>query len=317
MARGTYRIVVAERISPSAMQRLGAVGEVVELESHDRATLLAAARDCDALVVRTYAEVSAPVIQAAVRMKVIGRAGVGVENIDTVAAAAAGIVVVYSPAASTQAVAELTIGLMITLERRVSWAEQELRQGKFKETRSRLANRQLAEMTLGIIGYGRIGRRVSEIAHDAFAMHTLFNDIREVEYDESFAAAAGREEIYTQADVVSLHVPLTDLTRNLVDAAALGTMKATALLINTARGAVVDAETLAEALRDGQIAGAAVDVFDPEPLPLDHPLLGAPNCILTPHIGSRTRTSLAAMNDVVDDVIAVLQGRPPQCPYAQ
>ena len=146
-------------------------------------------------------------------------------------------------------------------------------------------------------------------------MNTLFNDIREVEHDESFAVAAGKEEIYTQADVVSLHVPLTDKTRNLIDKAVLSNMKETALLINTARGAVMNTEALAAALRSGRIAGAAVDVFDPEPLPADHPLLKAPHCILTPHIGSRTRSSLAAMNDVVDDVIAVLQGRPPRYAY--
>ena len=134
------------------------------------------------------------------------------------------------------------------------------------------------------------------------------------------AAATGARRLtldllLSQSDIVSLHVPLTPATRGLINAATLRQMKNTALLINTARGAVVDAAALAAALEASAIAGAAIDVFDPEPPPPDHPLLSAPRCILTPHIGSRTASSLAAMNDVVDDVIAVLQGREPRYPY--
>lgn len=314
MADVSFRIVVAERLSDSAMDRLRAAGEVVELAACDPNTLLAAVRDCDALVVRTYADVSETVFGASPKLKVVGRAGVGVENIDLAAAARFGVVVVHTPAASTQAVAELVVGFMIELERRVHWAQAELRKEAFMSARRRLAGRQLGEMTLGIIGFGRIGQRLAEIAHRAFAMRVLFDDIREIEHDTAIATQAGKDEIYAEADVISLHVPLTDQTNHLIGATALGKMRKSALLINTSRGAVVDAKALADALSNGELAGAAIDVFDAEPPRPDHPLLAAPNCILTPHIGSRTRSSLAAMNDVVDDVIAVLQGRPPRHP---
>lgn len=314
MSDAIFKIVVAERLSDSAMDRLRSVGEVVELAFCDPATLLAAMNDCSALVVRSYADVTDTVFRAAPNLKVVGRAGVGVENIDLAAAARAGVVVVHTPAASTQAVAELVIGFIIELERRMHWAQQELRQEAFMSARLRLAGRQLGEMTLGIIGFGRIGQRVAEIVHRAFAMRVLFDDIREIEHDTSAAEQVSKDEIYAGADVVSLHVPLTDQTRHLINAAALGKMKKSALLINTSRGAVVDTMALAHALSSGELAGAAIDVFDLEPPPADHPLLKAPNCILTPHIGSRTQSSLASMNDVVDDVIAVLQGRPPRHP---
>ncbi len=314
MADASFKIVVAEPLSDSAMGRMRSAGEVVELASCDPATLLAAVHDCSALVVRSYADVTDAVFRAAAKLKVVGRAGVGVENIDLAAAARAGVVVVHTPAASTQAVAELVIGFIIELERRVHWAQQELRQEAFMSARRRLAGRQLGEMTLGIIGFGRIGRLLGEIAHRAFAMRVVFNDIRDIEHDTAVAKKASKDDIYTSADVISLHVPLTDQTRHLIGATALGKMKKSTLLINTSRGDVVDATALAHALSSGELAGAAIDVFDTEPPPADHPLLAAPNCILTPHIGSRTRSSLAAMNDVVDDVIAVLQGRPPRHP---
>ena len=315
MADREYKIVVAERLSDSAIERLRAVGEVTELESCDPNTLRGAVRDCHALVVRTYAEVSADIIDSASALKVIARAGVGVENIDTKVAAAAGVTVVYTPAASTEAVAELTIGLIVALERQVFWAQEQLRQGDFKQARNQLASAQLGEMTLGIIGFGRIGQRVAGIAQSAFGMSILFNDVLPIPHDEDIARAASKDELYGKADVISLHVPLTPETHGLIDAPTLRKMKSTALLINTARGAVVDAAALAAALDAGVIAGAAIDVFDSEPPPPDHPLLSAPHCILTPHIVSRTASSLAAMNDVVDDVIAVLQGREPRYPY--
>jgi phosphoglycerate dehydrogenase-like enzyme len=170
-------------------------------------------------------------------------------------------------------------------------------------------------MTLGIIGFGRIGQCLAGIARRAFGMSILFNDILPIPDEEIVAHAVGKDEIYAEADVVSLHVPLTPASRGLINAATLRKMKSTALLINTARGAVVDAAALAAALDAGVIAGAAIDVFDPEPPPPDHPLFSSPRCILTPHIGSRTASSLAAMNDVVDDVIAVLRGRKPRYPY--
>lgn len=315
MSRPAYKIVVAERLSKSALERLRAVGDVAELESHDPETLRGAVHDCHALIVRSYADVSADIIKSAPDLMVIARAGVGVENIDTQAAADAGVIVVHTPAASTEAVAELTLGFMVMLEREVCWSQEQLRQGAFKQARSQLAGTQMGEMTLGIIGFGRIGQCVAGMAQRGFGMNVLFNDILPIRHEEVVAQAVSKDEIYANADAVSLHVPLTPETRGLINAATLRKMKNTALLINTARGAIIDAAALATALEAGEIAGAAIDVFDPEPPPPDHPLLTAPRCVLTPHIGSRTASSLESMNDVVADVIAVLQGREPRYPY--
>jgi D-3-phosphoglycerate dehydrogenase len=159
---------------------------------------------------------------------------------------------------------------------------------------------------------GRIGQAVSRRMHWGMGMRVVYYDIREIGY-LPFAASAleSAETVYRQADMVSLHVPLTRRTRGMINTQALRHFKPGAYLINTSRGPVVEAGPLAEALREGGLAGAAIDVFDPEPPPPDHPLLHAPRCLLTPHIGARSQEGLAAMNDVVDDVIAVLEGKKP------
>jgi D-3-phosphoglycerate dehydrogenase len=143
----------------------------------------------------------------------------------------------------------------------------------------------------------------------------IYYDIREIGY-LPFAAEAqpSHEAVYANADIVSLHVPLTLLTRGMIDDSALSHFRPTAILVNTSRGPVVQAEPLARALKEHRLAGAAIDVFDPEPPPADHPLLSAPNCVLTPHVASRSKEGITAMNDVVDDIIAVLEGREPMYP---
>lgn len=310
------KIVVAERLSASAMARLEAAGEVVVLDDCDESALIAAVADADALVVRTYSKVTAAVIEAAAgvgRLKVIGRAGVGVDNIDVPAADRAGIPVVHTPASCTHAVADLVVGLIIALQRGILQADARLRAGEFKQLRLEIPLRsELQYQTLGVIGMGRIGRAVSTRLHHGFGMRIIYHDIREVGW-LPFAAESksSHEAVYAEADVVTMHVPLTASTRGMIDAKALGHFKKESFLVNTSRGPVVEAQPLADALKEGRLAGAAIDVFSPEPPPPDHPLRSAPNCILTPHIASRSKEGVAAMHDVVDDVIAVLEGREP------
>lgn len=310
---------MAEGLSDSALQRLHAAGEVVRLDKHDEAALVAAVPDADALLVRTYARVNATVIAAARktgRLKVIGRAGVGVDNIDVAAAYQAGIVVVNTPAASTHAVAELVVGLIVAAQRRIVSMDPLVRKGEFASLRAGMPKvTEVRHQTLGIIGMGRIGREVGRRMHDGMGMSVIYHDIREIGWLPFPAEAlSSAQEVYARADVVSMHVPLTSLTRGMINPAALSHFKPGAYLINTSRGPVVEAQALADALREGRLAGAAIDVYDPEPPPPDHPLLTAPNCILTPHIASRTRESITAMNDVVDDVIGILAGKPPMYP---
>ena len=310
------KIIVAEGVSESALERLRAAGEVVILDRPDPAALTAAVNDADALLVRTYARVDQAVISAAGRLKVIGRAGVGVDNIDVAAAHRAGIVVVNTPAASTVAVAELVVGLIVALQRGFVFSDPRVRKGEFAALRAGIPKiTELQHQTLGIIGMGRIGRAVGHRLHNGLGMRVVYRDIREIGWLPFPAIACGSaEEVYAQSDVVTLHVPLTRLTRGMINATALAAFKPSAYLINASRGPVVEARALADALTAGHLAGAASDVYDPEPPPPDHPLMAAPNCILTPHIGSRTRESITAMNDVVDDVIRVLKGEPPLYP---
>lgn len=287
------------------------------LARHDQAALTAAVADADALLVRTYALVNETVIAAGTgRLKVIGRAGVGVDNINVAAANRAGIVVVNTPAASTDSVAELVVGLVVAVQRGFVFLDPRIRQGEFAALRAGTPKcTELRHQTLGVIGMGRIGRAVGYRMHNGMGMRVVYYDIREIGWLPFAAqACASADEVYAQADVVTLHVPLTTLTRGMIDAVALARFKPGAYLINAARGPVVQARALADALVEGRLAGAAVDVYDPEPPPPDHPLMAAPNCILTPHIGARTRESIAAMNDVVDDVIRVLAGEPPLYP---
>jgi len=310
------KIVVAEGMSDSALERLQTAGEVVRLERCDEEALRAAVADADALLVRTYSRVTAEVIAEAKahgRLKVIGRAGVGVDNIDVRAAWEAGIPVVHTPAACTDAVAELVVGLIVAVHRRICELDSRVRQGEFAKLRSQALRPELQHLTLGIIGMGRIGRAVGRRMHLGMGMRVVYYDIRQIGYLPFVAhPLESAEAVYREADIVSLHVPLTRRTRGMINADTLRCFKPGACLINTSRGPVVEAAPLAEALREGRLAGAAIDVFDPEPPPPDHPLLDAPHCVLTPHIGSRSQEGLAAMNDVVDDVIAVLQGKPPQ-----
>jgi len=307
---------VAEKLSPAAMARLKAAGDVVVLDACDEATLLSVVASADALAVRTYSQVTAKVIGEAKRggrLKVIGRAGVGVDNIDVKAAADAGIPVVHTPAACTHAVAELVVGLIIAVQRRIPYFDARVRQGEFASLRGGKLMPELQRQTLGVIGMGRIGQAVSRRLHNGMGMRVIYHDIRDIGYLPFVATAMpSHEAVYAEADVVTMHVPLTGLTRGMINARTLAHFKPGSVLINTSRGPVVEADALAAALVEGRLSGAAIDVFDPEPPPPGHPLLSAPNCVLTPHVASRSQEGLAAMNDVVDDIVAVLAGKPPQ-----
>lgn len=306
-------ILVAEPLNAAALDKLRAIGNVRVLTACDENALLAATTECDALVVRTAAEVTRAVIAAAPRLKVIGRGGVGLDNIDLAAARERGIAVVYTPAASTDAVADLTLGFLIALVRNFRGSDQAVRAGRFAETRRGAMAGDLSDLTLGIVGMGRIGRAVARRAR-AFGLTVLYHDIVRPGWLDFVARPIGFVELLATSDIVSLHVPLTDATRNMIHAAALSRMKPTACLINTSRGAVVDNLALAEALFNRRLAGAALDVFEPEPLPSGHPLLGAPNTILTPHLGAKTHAGQTKMDAVVDDVIRVLHGQEPAFP---
>ncbi|HRX85482.1 MAG TPA: NAD(P)-dependent oxidoreductase, partial [Phycisphaerae bacterium] len=308
------RIVLAEQYAADAVAKLRTAGDVVEITGNDVSALRAALTDADALLVRTYTAVTDDLLAAAPKLKVIGRGGVGLDNIDVNAAHTRGITVVYTPAASTRSVAEHTWGLILAVMRNLVGGDQAVRGGTFLETRSRLRFRELGDLALGIVGMGRIGSNVGRIAALGFGMRVAYTDIAPVGPFDFAADAVSFEQLLAESDVLSLHVPLTPATRDMIRSETLAHVRPGAILINTARGSVVNAAALADALRSGRLAGAAIDVFDSEPPAGNHPLLNAPNLLLSPHVAGRSAVAVARMNDVVDDVVRVLAGEPAAYP---
>jgi D-3-phosphoglycerate dehydrogenase len=268
--------------------------------------LLATIGSYDALIVRSRTKVTKEVISKATNLKVIGRAGVGVDNIDSDAAKARGLKVLNTPDALTNAVAEFTIGLMLDLSRKIPKADASMKQGKWEK--SKIHGSELKGKTYGTIGIGRIGQRVAEIAH-VFGMKIMANDV--IPIPEQLVSKLGieiatQDEVFQNADFVDLHVPLTPETQNLVNYTKMKTMKPTSFLINTSRGKVVNEADLLRALNEKVISGAALDVFEIEP-PIQLELLKHENLIATPHIAGQTgEAQTKAGTQVVEQVLKAL-----------
>jgi D-3-phosphoglycerate dehydrogenase len=226
-------------------------------------------------------------IASAPALKVIGRAGVGVDNIDLAATAEAGVAVFNAPGGNTIAAAELTMALILTAMRKVAAADRSVRERKWE--RSAFKGGELFGRTLGLVGAGRIGAEVA-LRSRAFGMDVIAYDpyLPEATAAELSIHLTGFDEVIEAADVISCHVPLNDETRGLISADALSRMKSTAVVVNASRGGVVDESALVEALEAGSIAGAALDVYESEPLPAHSPLRAAPNLVMTPHLGAST-----------------------------
>lgn len=309
IAKARPTIIVAEVLEAWAMQRLSDAGNVVTPGQPPHPDLAALVPNADALIVRTRTIVDAALIAAGRNLKVIGRAGVGLDNIDLAAAERADIAVVHTPAAATESVADLTVALMLDALRSVARCDREVRDGRFEAARAQTLGRDLRELTLGIVGLGRIGRAVARRCHRGFDMRVLFADIRDPGWTDTPCERLALPELVGQADIISLHVPLTRATRGMVNALLLEKMRPWAILVNTARGPIVQSQDVADALRVDRLGAYAADVLDVEPPPRDHPLLSAPRVTLTPHIGARTRLAQSGMSSVVDDVLAILDGK--------
>jgi phosphoglycerate dehydrogenase-like enzyme len=308
-------VLVAEGSDAQPLQWLKERAQVIEASAADPAFAdhLSRARG---LLVRTYTKVNDALLDRAPNLKVVGRGGVGRENIDVAACRRRGIEVVYTPDANTLAVGDFVFGYILQLLR--PWAffrDRAYEPREFKRIRDTVRGSQLNELTMGILGMGRVGRRVGKIAADGFGMRVIYNDLLDVAGQVKFAATpVDKPTLYREADILSLHVTMLPGNLNLVGAAQLAMLKPNAIVINTSRGEVLDVNALAEALRAGRVAGAALDVFHPEPPAADFPLLGMDNVLLTPHLAARTATAMANMSWVVKDVIEVLEGRVPRYP---
>lgn len=301
-------VLIADQLSPATVDALGPDVEVRHCDGTDRAQLLAAVADADALLVRSSTRADAEVIGSASCLKVIGRAGVGLDNVDIPAATAAGVLVVNAPAANVVSAAEMTCALILAAARNVPQAAGALRRGTWQ--RSRFTGVELAGKTLGVVGFGRIGRLVARRLA-AFDMKVIAYDPYVISTDDGTPLVT-LDELLDRADFVTVHLPRTAETVGLIGAAELRRAKPTAYMINVARGGIIDEAALHAALSDGEIAGAALDVFDEEPC-TGSPLLALDNVIATPHLGAgTTEAQEKAGVTVAESVVRALAGEPVQ-----
>ncbi len=310
------RVYVTRRIPDQGLDLIRDVCDVTVWQEElppPREVILREARDCDGLVSLLTDTVDGDLLDACPRLRVVSNMAVGFDNLDVPAATARGVLVGNTPGALTETTADFAFALLMAAARRVVEGADYVRAGQWRTWGPMLLlGADIHHATLGLIGLGRIGGEVAKRAR-GFDMRVLYYAVHrqeEVERELGITYAA-LDELLAQADFVSLHTPLTPETRHLMNRARFAQMKPSAALINTARGPVVETEALVEALRSGQIAYAALDVTEPEPLPADHPLVSLPNCIVTPHIASAshvTRGKMAAI--AARNLIAGLNGEP-------
>jgi len=305
------KILVADPLAEDGLERLRQAGEVTVVSKLAEAELIRQIPDFDALVVRSETRVTAPVIEAGRKLRVVGRAGVGVDNIDVTAATRKGILVVNAPRGNIVAAAEHTMALLFALARWVPQADASVRRGDW--TRARFVGVEVRGKTLGVVGLGNVGSEVAKRAHGLEMDVIAYDPVVSVERAELFnVALVTLGELLERADFITVHVPLVESNRNLIGAAELARMKPTARLINTARGGIVDEAALLAALESGRLAGAAADVFEKEP-PGENRLFTLPNFIATPHIGASTaEAQVSVAFDVAEEVAAVLAGDLPR-----
>ena len=304
----TFRVVVTDGVAAKGLEPLSRDDrfEVLAIPDSNSDNFAEALLTADGLIVRSATKVDEKKLADAPLLKVIGRAGVGVDNVDLAAATDRGVAVYNAPSGNTIAATELTMALLLSLIRKIPAADSSVREGRWD--RAKFKGNELKGRTLGLIGAGRIGGEVA-IRCQAFGMDVVIYDpyLSEGRAVELGAQLVSLDSVLEHADVISIHVPLTDETRGLVGAEILKRMKDHVLIVNASRGGVIDEDALSEALNAGEIAGAALDVYETEPLPADSPLRDAPNLVLTPHIGASTaEAQVAVALEVAESLIMCL-----------
>ena len=305
------RILVADPLAEDGLERLRRAGEVTEVFKLQEDELIRRIPEFDALVVRSETRVTASILEAGRKLRVVGRAGVGVDNIDVPTATRKGIVVVNAPRGNIIAAAEHSIALLFALARWVPQADASVRRGEW--TRSKFLGTEIRGKTLGVIGLGNVGSEVAKRAHGVEMEVIAYDPVVSVDRAELFnVELVTLNELLERSDFVTVHIPLVEANRNLIGAAELALMKPTARLINTSRGGIVDETALYEALKAQRIAAAASDVFEHEPAG-DNPLFTLANFVATPHIAASTaEAQVSVAFEVAEEVAAVLAGDLPR-----
>ncbi|MFD2629497.1 hydroxyacid dehydrogenase [Oceanobacillus kapialis] len=311
-----FRVLISQKIAEEGIRLLEESGATIVVPpSYDEETLVNYAKDVDAVLARTEIY-SRRVIENAKHLKIIARHGIGVDNIDVKAAVEHGVVVTNAPSANINAVAELVLTLMLAGTRHLVTIDQATRDGDFG-IRNQLFGYELKGKTLGIIGFGNIGRLIAEKCKLGLGMNIAVYDphVTAGSVDSYVEILDTLDDLLSRSDVVTLHVPYVPATHHLINKKSFRAMKSDAILINAARGGVVDEEALVEALNDRRIRGACVDVFQVEPPEAEHPLFKLDNVIVTPHLGAQTHEAFKQMAiDAASEIIAVKAGKAPVHP---
>ncbi len=304
-----WKILLTDGLNESGQAILRAAAEVDDRVDISPEDLLKVVGDYDAMIVRGRTKVTPEVLEAAKKLKIIGRAGVGVDNINLPVAKAHGVTVVNAPKSTTLAVAELTLGLMLAMARSIPRADSTMKAGQW--IKKQLEGVELRGKTLGVIGMGNIGSALGRMV-TALGMRVIGYDplLSADEIEARGARPVSLKELFVASDFITLHVPLNDATRGMINAETIAQMKFGVRLICAARGGVIDEAALLQALQSGQVAGAALDVFVKEP-PGQSELVSHPNVITTPHIGAQTEEAqVRASEDIATEVLAGLRGEP-------
>jgi D-3-phosphoglycerate dehydrogenase len=310
-----FAVLLYEDMHEAGKALLKEKAEIFFAHSLEEVSLIKEVREMDGIIIRANGKVTRRLMESAPRLKVIGRHGVGVENIDLEAATEKGIWVVNTPDANDASVAEHFFGLALMLSKMLKKGDMALREGRW-EARYQYIGKELHGKTLGILGFGRIGRAIGRIGHEGFNMKVLYYDaVRYEEVEREIKAVkVSMEELLSQSDFVSINLPMLPETKGLLKEKEFGLMKPSAYIINLARGPIWDEKALYSVLKEGKISGAGSDVYEVEPATKDHPLLQLENFIGTPHMAAHTDEALGRMSLVAEDVIRVLEGKAPLHP---
>jgi D-3-phosphoglycerate dehydrogenase len=310
-----FKVLLYEDMHSAGKTLLAEKAEVSFAASFEEDSLIKEVKEVDAVIIRANGKVTRRLMDHAPRLKVVGRHGVGLETIDLEAATEKGIWVVNTPDANDTSVAEHFFGLALMLSKKLKKGDIALREGDW-EARYRYTGNELHGKTLGILGFGKIGKMVGGIGCKGFDMKVLYYDV--VRYEEAEkeiqATKVSPEEVFSRSDFISINLPMIPQTKGFVGERELGWMKPTAFILNLARGPIWDEKALYSALKERKIAGAGSDVYGIEPATKDHPLLQLDNFIGTPHMAAHTEEALKRMSLVAEDVLRVLEGKPPVHP---